>query len=203
MLDRPDFGGVFRFIIRVMRGRPSRKLAAVFLSLAGLYAASLGAPRLAFAMHETDHRFTVSGYVYDKQGKPVGDARIHVRDLRDQKIEPVTTYTDGSGYYKAVLHLHNGNAGDPVQVTAIEEKLGLQEAKTVRAEFSPNDLTTERQATLHIGAVPEGLVPELPMRWQYVVGSTIAGGVIGAIFWWRRRKTMTRAKRRGKKGSKA
>ena len=152
MLDRPDFGGVFRFIIRVMRGRPSRKLAAVFLSLAELCAASLGGPRLAFAMHETDHRFTVSGYVYDKQGKPVGDARIHVRDLRDQKIEPVTTYTDGSGYYKAVLHLHNDNAGDPVQVTAIEEKLGLQEAKTVRAEFSPKDLTTERRATSAIGS---------------------------------------------------
>jgi hypothetical protein len=203
MLDRPDFGGVFRFIRHVMRGRPSRKLAAVFLSLAGLYAASLGGPRLAFAMHETDHRFTVSGYVYDKQGKPVGDARVHVRDLRDQKIEPVTTYTDGSGYYKAVLHLHNDNAGDPVQVTAIEEKLGLQEAKTVRAEFSPNDLKTERQATLHIGAVPEGLVPKVPMYWQYVIGGTMAGAMIGVILWWRRRKTKTRAKRRGKKGSKA
>ena len=203
MLDRPNFGGVFRFIIRVMRGRPSRNLAAVFLSLAGLCAASLGGPRLAFAMHETDHRFTVSGYVYDKQGKPVGDARVHVRDLRDSKIEPVTTYTDGNGYYKAVLHLHNSNAGDPVQVTAIEEKLGLQEAKTVRAEFSPNDLKTERQATVHIGAVPEGLVPEVPMYWQYGVGGTMAVGVIGAILWWRRRKTKTRAKRRGKKGSKA
>ena len=203
MLDRPDFGGVFRFIIRVMRGRPSRKLAAVFLSLAGLCAASLGGPRLAFAMHETDHRFTVSGYVYDKQGKPVGDARVHVRDLRDSKIEPVTIYTDGNGYYKAVLHLHNDNAGDPVQVTAIEEKLGLQEAKTVRAEFSPKDLTTERRATLHIGAVPEGLVPEVPMYWQYGVGGAMAVGVIGAILWWRRRKTKTRAKRRGKKGSKA
>ena len=203
MLDRPDFGGVFRFIIRVMRGRLSRKLASVFLSLAGLCAASLGGPRLAFAMHETDHRFTVSGYVYDKQGKPIGDARVHVRDLRDSQIEPVTTYTDGNGYYKAVLHLHNDNAGDPVQVTAIEEKLGLQEAKTVRAEFSPKDLTTERRATLHIGAVPEGLVPEVPMYWQYGVGGAMAVGVIGAILWWRRRKTKTRAKRRGKKGSKA
>jgi hypothetical protein len=203
MLDRPDFGGVFRFSRRVMRGRPSRKLAAVFLSLAGLYATSLGGPRLTFAMHETDHRFTVSGYVYDKQGKPVGDARVHVRDLRDQKIEPVTTYTDGSGYYKVVLHLHNDNAGDPVQVTAIEEKLGLQEAKTVRAEFSPNDLKTERQATLHIGAVPEGLAPGVPMHWQYVIGGTMAGAMIGAILWWRRRKTKNRAKRRGKKGSKA
>jgi len=186
-----------------MRGRPSRKLAAVFLSLAGLCAASLGGPRLAFAMHETDHRFTVSGYVYDKQGKPVGDARVHVRDLRDQKIEPVTTYTDGSGYYKAVLHLHNDNAGDPVQVTAIEEKLGLQEAKTVRAEFSPNDLKTERQATLHIGAVPEGLAPEVPMYWQYVVGGTMVGAMIGAIICWRRREVKTRAKRRGKKRLKA
>ncbi len=203
MLDRPHFGGVLRFIVRVMCGGLSRNLAAVFFSLAGICTVEFGSPCLVSAMHETDHRFSVSGYVYDKQGKPVGDARVHVRDLSDQTVEAVTTYTDGSGYYKAVIHLHNGNAGDPVQVTAIEEKLGLEEAKTVRAEFSPNDLKTERQATLHIGAVPEGLAPEVPMYWQYVIGGMMAGALIGAILWWRRRKTKTRAKRRGKKGSKA
>lgn len=202
MLDRPDFEGVFRFIVRVMLERPSRTRAAVFLSLAGLFAVDLGVPWLAFAMHETDHRFTVSGYVYDKQGTPVGDARIHVRDLRDQKIEAVTTYTDGTGYYKAVLHLHNDNAGDPVQVTAIEEKRGLEEVKTARAEFSPNDRQTERQTTVHIGSVPEGLSLGASGYWRYVILGTVAGGAIGVMLWWRQRKAKTRAKRRGKKRSK-
>jgi hypothetical protein len=202
MLDRPNFGGVLRFIVRLMDARPSRKLAAVFLSVAGLVTVEICGPWLALALHETDHRFTVSGYVYDKQGKPVRDARVHLRDLRDQKIETVTTYTDGTGYYKAVLHLHNENLGDPVQVTAIEEKSGLEEAKTVRAEFSPNDQTTERRATVNIGPVPEGLSPESAGYWPYVVGGILAGGVIGAVFWWQRKKRNP-AKRRGKKRSKA
>ena len=149
-------------------------------------------------MHETDHRFTVSGYVYDKQGKPVGDARVHVRDLRDQTVEAVTTYTDGTGYYKAVIHLHNGNAGDPVQVTAIEEKLGLEEAKTVHAGFSPDDVKTERQMTVHIGPVPERL-PEAAGFWRPIIVGFVIAGAVGAMLWWRQRKTRNAGKRRGKK----
>jgi hypothetical protein len=198
MLDRPNFGGVLRFIVRVMRGRRCRNLAALFFSLAGLCAFELGRPCPASAMHETDHRFTVSGYVYDKQGKPVGDARVHVRDLRDQTVEAVTTYTDGTGYYKAVIHLHNGNAGDPVQVTAVEEKLGLEETKTVRAGFSPDDVKTERQMTVHIGPVPERLPEAAGYSRSIVVGFGVAGAV-GAMLWWRQRKTRNAGKRRGKK----
>ena len=199
MLDRPDFGGVLRFIVRVMRGGLSRNLAAVFLSFAGVCTVELGSPCLVSAMHETDHRFSVSGYVYDKQGKPVGDARVHVRDLSDQTVEAVTTYTDGSGYYKAVIHLHNGNAGDPVQVTAIEEKLGLEEAKTVRAEFSPQDLKTERQTTVNIGPVPVGHVPEAADYWRSIIAGIVVAGAVGAIVWWRKPKTRHQGKRRGKK----
>jgi hypothetical protein len=149
-------------------------------------------------MHETDHRFTVSGYVYDKQGKPVGDARVHVRDLRDQTVEAVTTYTDGTGYYKAVIHLHNGNAGDPVQVTAVEEKLGLEETKTVRAGFSPDDVKTERQMTVHIGPVPERL-PDPAGFWRPIIVGLVCAGAVGAMLWWRQRKTRNAGKRRGKK----
>jgi hypothetical protein len=198
MLDRPNFGGVLRFIVRVMCGRRCRNLAALFFSLVGLCAFELSRPSPASAMHETDHRFTVSGYVYDKQGKPVGDARIHVRDLRDQTVEAVTTYTDGTGYYKAVLHLHNGNAGDPVQVTAIAEKLGLEEAKTVRAGFSPDDVKTEREMTVHIGPVPER-VPGAAGSWRSIIVGFVVAGAVGAMLWWRQRKTRNAGKRRGKK----
>ena len=186
-----------------MHARPPRKFAAVFVSLTGLLTLGIGAPWMAFAMHETDHRFTVSGYVYDKQGKPVKDARVHVRDLRDQKVEGITTYTDGAGYYKAVLHLHNDNAGDPVQVTAIEEKLGLEEAKTVRAAYSATDLTTERQATVDIGPVPEGRGRAADNLWRYIIVGAVIVGAIAAMVWRRQQKLRSRAKRRGKKRSKA
>jgi hypothetical protein len=186
-----------------MHARPPRKFAAVFVSLTGLLTLGIGAPWMAFAMHETDHRFTVSGYVYDKQGKPVKDARVHVRDLRDQKVEAVTTYTDGAGHYKAVLHLHNDNAGDPVQVTVIQEKIGLDEAKTVRAEYNVTDVTTERQATVDIGPVPEGRTREPDNFQRYIIVGTVIVAVAAAMAWWRLRKSRNRGKRRGKKRSRA
>ncbi len=186
-----------------MHARPPRKFAAVFISLTGLLTLGIGTPWMALAMHETDHRFTVSGYVYDKQGKPVKDARVHVRDLRDQKVEGVTTYTDEAGYYKAVLHLHNDNAGDPVQVTAIEEKLGFEEAKTLRAAYSAADLTTERQGTVNIGPVPAGRVREADSFRRYLLFATVFVAGIAALGWWRLRKVRKRVRRRGKKRSKA
>jgi hypothetical protein len=185
-----------------MHAKPPRKLAAVF-GLTGLLTLGIGAPWMAFAMHETDHRFTVSGYVYDKQGKPVKDARVHVRDLRDQKVEGVTTYTNGDGFYKAVIHLHNDNAGDPIQVTAIEEKLGLEEAKTVRAAFTASDVTTERQTTVDIGPVPEGRAREADNLPRYLIVGTVLALSIAAMVWWRQRKLRNRTRRRGKKRSKA
>ena len=181
MLDRPNFGGVFRLILLTL---------------------GIGAPWMAFAMHETDHRFTVSGYVYDKQGKPVKDARVHVRDLRDQKVEAVTTYTDGAGYYKAVLHLHNDNAGDQIQVTAIDEKRGMEEVNTVKAEFSATDITTERQATVDIGPVPTAAAREAEGLPPYIfIGAALVAAIAG-IVWWRQRKVSSRPKRRSKKRSK-
>jgi hypothetical protein len=200
MLDRPNFGGVFPFIVHLMREGPSRSLAAVSWAVTGLLGSAAGLPLLALAMHETDHRFTVSGYVRDKEGKPVGDARVHVRDLRDQKVEPVTTYTDGTGYYKAVLHLHTHNEGDPIQVTAIDEKRGLEELKKVRADFSPGDRTTERVAKVDIGPVPEGqsVASEGSAYWWYLVGGALISGTV-AFLWSRRRQPKARQTRRGKK----
>jgi len=198
MLIRPDFR-VPRFIVRVMQRRPSRNLAAVFLTLGGLYVSEIAVPSVANALHEPDHRFTVSGYVRNKEGKPIGDARVHVRDLRDHKIEGVTTYTNGAGYYKAVLHLHNDNAGDTIQVTAVEEKLGIEEVKAVRAEFNPSDLKSDRQVTINFGPVPERKFSAGAEYWQYLAGGALIAGAIGAVVWSRHRKAKAKAKRRGKK----
>lgn len=153
-------------------------------------------------MHEVDHRFTVSGYVRDKEGRPLGNARVYVKDLRDSKIDAVTGYADSSGHYKAVIHLHNENAGDPIQVTALEDKLGFQEAKKVQAEFDPKDLTSERQVKVDFGLVPEGAQQpeEQNYRWWYILGGALVSGAIGlAIFRSRRRHAKVGPKRRGKK----
>jgi hypothetical protein len=165
-----------------------------------------GAPPRADAMHETDHRFTISGYVRDKSGKPVGDARVRVRDLLHENIDPVTTYTDGNGYYKAIIHLHNENAGDPLQVKAIEEKAGLEEVKTVRADFNPADRKTEREARVDLGPFVEGISTATASRviqpggW-YVAGGTAILGTVLAVAWSRYRRSKLRRKPRGKKRS--
>jgi hypothetical protein len=200
MLDRPDFIGVFLFVVRVMCRRPSGTYAAVLISFVGLWGLELGVPYLSDAMHETDHRFTVSGYVYSTQGTPAGDARVHVRDLRDKSVEAITTYTDGTGYYKAVLHLHNDNEGDSLEVRALDEKLGLDEAKTVRATFVPADLKTERQVGVNIGVVPETVTaPSGGGYWRYLIAGVLVGGAMAVFVWSRRRKGKVKTKRRGRK----
>src|SRR5207245_4382805 len=112
-------------------------------------------PYQAWATHEIDHRFISSGYVREKEGKPLRDVRVQVRELRDQSVDPVNSYADGSGFYKMVLHLHNTNAGDPIQVSIKDERSGVDEVKKIRAEFNPNDRRTERGATVSFGAEPE------------------------------------------------
>ena len=181
----------------------------VVVGLAGLFGMEAGFPGFAEATHETDHRFTVSGYVRDKEGRPVKDARVHVRDLRDQKIEPASTFTESSGFYKVLLHLHNDNAGDSLQVTVKDEKTGFEESTKIRAEFDPRDRHTERQGRADIGPAPEKAADGRAFGtdgtpyWAYGVGGLLVSGAIGVAIVWSRRRQATRSKmvpkRRGKK----
>ena len=187
-----------------MQGRSSRYRATVVLWLVIFGGVQTGAPPPADAMHETDHRFTISGYVRDKNGKPVGDARVRIRDLLHENIDPVTTYSDGNGYYKAIIHLHNENAGDALQVKAIEEKVGLEEVKTVRAEFDPADRKTEREARVDLGPFVEGTSeeatsPVIEPRGWYVAGGAVVIGALLTVVWSRYRRSKARQKPRGKK----
>jgi hypothetical protein len=205
VLDRPGFSRVGRHFFRGLRTGPSWGGAAVLIGLVGLIA-----PYPAWATHENDHRYTISGYVRDKEGKPVKDVRVQARDLRDQRVEPVNTYVDGSGFYKMVLHLHNDNAGDPVQVSIKDERSGIDEVKKIRAEFNPNDRRTEREARVNFGPEPEGsplsgvggLVgsAEASSYWLYGVGGVLALAAIGAgVAWARHQQAKAVPKRREKK----
>lgn len=105
----------------------------------------------AFATHENDHRFIVYGTVHDDRGNPVADARVIVVDPRLD--EGMTAFTDRNGDFEALLHLHNTDLGDEIIVTALDQK------KTIRAEFDPNDKVTVRKARLDFGA-PESDRPK-------------------------------------------
>ena len=210
MLDRPGFGWtVWGVVESVMELRPSWGRATVFCSLVGLIGSGALIPCAAWATHEMDHRFTISGHVRDKDGKPVRDVKVQARDLRDQKIDPVTSYSDGSGFYKLILHLHNSNAGDPIQISVKDERSGLDEVKKIRAEFDPADKHTERQVKVEFGPETEtsgggsgGIVgtEDASKLWLYGTGGVLVAAAIGvAIVRARHRQAAVPPKRRGKK----
>lgn len=208
MLDRPGFSWAARGLVEfVMALSPAWGRAAVFFGLIG---AGALIPSAAWATHEMDHRFTISGHVRDKDGKPVRDVKVQARDLRDQKIDPVTSYTDGSGFYKLLLHLHNSNAGDPIQISVKDERSGLDEVKKMRAEFDPADTHAERQTRVEFGPESEaagdgqgGVVgtEDTSKLWLlYGVGGVLVAAAIGvAVVRARHRQAAVPAKRRGKK----
>ncbi len=208
MLDRPHFGWFVRDFLTLMVFRPSWSGTAVVFGLVGLIGAGLLVPRAAWSTHEMDHRFAISGYVRDKDGKPVGDVKVLARDLKDQKVDPVTSYSDGSGFYKLILHLHSQNAGDPIQVSIKDERSGLDEVKKIRAEYDPGDTHTERKAKVDFGPQSEesgsdsgGMVgtDDASKLWLYGVGGVIVAAAVGMAVMRARRKAAVPAKRRGKK----
>jgi len=145
-------------------------------------------PSVAVAMHEADHRFTVEGSVCGPDGQPVADAQVFVKDQRDQRVSGTTVYTDRRGRYRAVLHLHNDNRGDPILVTAGDKE------QRITAQFDAKDHETERKAVVHFGTGCEsagGLEP-----WMYGVGiGALAVAVFAGTRLMRKRR---RAQLRGK-----
>ncbi|MEK6683236.1 MAG: carboxypeptidase-like regulatory domain-containing protein [Nitrospirota bacterium] len=97
-----------------------------------------------FATHEIDHRFIVHGTIRDDRGNPVANAKVIV--VAPRLDEGMTAFADRNGDFEALLHLHNTDLGDEIIVTALDQK------KTIRAEFDPNDKVTIRKARVDFGA---------------------------------------------------
>jgi len=125
------------------------------------------------ATHETDHRFTVYGYVRDAKGTAVQDAKVMVVDNR--LGEGATAFTDPSGYYEVLLHLHNENMGDEISITTPDE------TKTVTATFDPKDMTTERKLQVDFGALPSEKPSSPATLWMYGAGAAL---IIAAFVYW-------------------
>jgi hypothetical protein len=153
----------------------------------------LSLPSILFATHEADHRFTVEGFVCDKDGRPNSQVEVLVKDTRVTIGQ--TVRTDSDGYYKVTLHLHNDNLGDPLLVEAGAEQ------KRYTVQFDPNDLESERRLQANFGS---GCEQDLgPPRWLVygLIGGVVAGGsLIGfKIFRKWKRKEQRRRKGLGKR----
>lgn len=162
--------------------------------MVSLGAVGLGAglPPWATAMHEIDHRFTVEGYVCGQDGRPVSDLQVVVKDTRVSVGTSV--YTDARGYYKATLHLHNDNQGDPILISIRDQE------KKIAAKFDPNDVRTERRAIVNFGSGCEQ-TDEGTVNWVYYgLGLGLAGSAaLAGAKWARRLRLGKRGKRQRKK----
>lgn len=140
------------------------------------------------ATHETDHRFTVEGFVCGPDEQPIADQKVIVKDTRASLVE--TAYTDSYGYYKAVLHLHNENLGDPILIIVGDREQRAQ------AQFDPKDRTTERVTRVNFGTgcVSQRDVP----AWVYYGAGTVlvlAAAYAGTRIVRKRRKSRMKGRR--------
>lgn len=129
----------------------------------------------AFATHETEHRFTVFGYVRDDQGRTIPNARVIVANKRLDQAN--TTFSDNDGYYEALLHMHNESLGDEIAVMAGDKQ------KTIRAQFDPEDHKTERKVQVDFGAPASSApVAQGPPVWMYGGGAAVVLLLAAAVW---------------------
>ncbi len=131
-----------------------------------------------FATHEVDHRFIVFGTVRDAQGSPIPDAKVIVVDPRLN--EGMTAFTDRRGDYEALLHLHSTDVGDEIIVTALDQR------KSIRAEFDPNDVRTDRKVRVDFGPAEAAPPPQSRTRTGLVMGLILAVGAVAGFVLFRR-----------------
>ena len=151
-------------------------------------------PSIVWATHETNHRFTVYGYVRDAQGQTAQDIKVMVVDNRIG--EGSTAFTDRNGYYEVLLHLHDANQGDDITLTTPNE------TKTISANFNPEDHTTERKVQVDFGGPSTAMPTGLPVIWMYGAGAVL---LIAGLLYWRvysRKKQMKAQSQGWKKGKK-
>ena len=164
--DPPLSTSFFRLISKA-RFRAERY---VLVSLISVWALS---PAVVWATHETHHRYTVYGYVRDAKGSAIQDAKVMVVDAR--LGEGSTAFTDRSGYYEVLLHLHNENMGDEISITTPDE------TKKINATFNPADMTTERKVQVDFGPIPTEEPSSPSTVWMYGAGAAL---LIAAFLYW-------------------
>jgi hypothetical protein len=138
----------------------------------------MGAP--AWATHEVEHRFEVTGTVRAADGAPRSNLKVVVSHPRSNLSE--TVLTDSGGGYSVLLHLHDKDAGDPVTVTAGDE------TTTIKADYDPKDHHTRRLVNVDFGPTVQRSDDRLMMWWYGVGGAALAGSVI----YWRLRAKRSR-----------
>ena len=134
---------------------------------------------LLWATHEIDHRFRVYGTLQDEEGKPIADGKVIVVALRNGAGS--TTFTNKDGHYDVILHLHNEDAGDTIEVSALDQK------KKVIASFDASDRATERRVKVDFDMRAPQTEEEKPL-WIYGLGAVLILGIGVSLGFMKKRK---------------
>ncbi len=140
-----------------------------FIRLTAMSALMLfGFTNVAFSEHEADHRYTLQGYVLDKQKKGIANSSVKVM-LEGKFI--AQKMTDSQGLYKAKLHLHDPDYGKELEVLTDAGK------GKVKITFKPGDRETERLHLINFvdGKLVEGKISNtaLPEWIYFLIGAVI------------------------------
>lgn len=122
---------------------------------------------VALAEHEADHRYTINGYVLDKNDKGIAGSDVKIK-LSGKLLAQKTT--DSSGYYKAKLHLHDPDYGKDLEIIT-----DAGQGK-VKIEFTLGDKETERfhQINFVAGTLVEGKLTQKSVpQWMYIAAGVI------------------------------
>lgn len=147
----------------------------------------------AYALHEIDHRFTVSGHVRDDVGKGQGGQAVVIKDPAGGSSLGKAT-SGSSGFYSIKLHLHNEDLGKNLEVST-----GTR-TKEIRVDFDPDNVKDERSVEVNFGAEPIAV----PI-WENPTALAISGGAIiciAAYLLMKRKRQGTRFAKQGGKFQK-
>ena len=162
----------------------------IFIILFIVTAILKGGLKEVTALHEADHRFTIYGYVYDDQGKPLSNSTVVVRDTSRTVLE--TAKTSANGAYRVKLHLHDGALGRKLLVIANEKE------KEILVDFDSYDVSTERETELNFGAFQK---TEKSSNKKIIIGAvSFAVLLIGAYVIFSGKKKKQKKVAKGKKG---
>ena len=147
----------------------------------------------AYALHEIDHRFTISGYVRDGAGEAQSGTPVVVKDAAGGTLGKATS--GPSGFYSIRLHLHSEDVGRKLEVSTGTRTQEFQ------VKFDPDNVKDERTVEVHFGA--EGVATPV---WESPTVLTVSAMAItgGGIYLYttQRRKRLDRAKQGGKSRKK-
>ena len=126
----------------------TRRLAVVIAAVMVLVPVAPG-----WATHAVDHRYVVIGYVRDGAGQPLAGTLVRV--MRERTGLPYETETGFDGLYVAIVHLHDEDLFDALDVTAghvsirIEarfEPLDHRRPRGTRVDFTPTRAVERHEA---------------------------------------------------------